>query len=96
MLETRYIWDEAKNRSNQKKHGISFEDATQSFRDPLRVTVLDRIEDGETRWHTFGMARGVLLLTVVHTSDDWESFVRIISARQATRKERRRYEIENG
>jgi uncharacterized protein len=43
------------------------------------------------------MIRGVLLLMVAHTLlDDWESVVRIISARPATRKERNRYENENG
>jgi uncharacterized protein len=96
MLETRYVWDEAKNRSNQKKHGVSFEDAAKAFRDPFRVTVQDRIEGNEIRWQTFGMVRGVMLLMVAHTSDDWDSIVRIITARKATPKERRRYEIENG
>ena len=96
MLETRYVWDEAKNRSNQKKHGISFEEGTLAFRDPLRVTIQDRIENSEIRWQTFGMARGVLLLMVVHTSDDWESLVRIISVRRVSKIERRIYENQNG
>jgi uncharacterized protein len=97
MSETIFVWDEAKNQSNQKKHGISFEEATQAFNDPFRVTYDERIEDGEVRWQTFGMVRGVMLLMVAHTLvDDWESVVRIISARQATRKERNRYEDENG
>jgi uncharacterized protein len=96
VLETRYEWDEAKNRSNQKKHGISFEEGILAFRDPLRVTLQDRIEVGEIRWQTFGMARGVLLLMVVHTSDDWESIVRIISARRVSKSERRIYENQNG
>jgi uncharacterized protein len=96
MLETRYEWDEAKNRSNQKKHGISFEEGILAFRDPLRLTLQDQIEDGEIRWQTFGMARGVLLLMVVHTSDDWESIVRIISVRRVSKIERRIYENQNG
>ena len=96
MLEARYVWDEAKNRSNQKKHGISFEEGTLAFRDPLRVTIQDRIENSEIRWQTFGMARGVLLLMVVHTSDDWESLVRIISVRRVSKIERRIYENQNG
>jgi uncharacterized protein len=45
MLETQYVWDDAKNQSNQKKHGISFEEATQAFNDPFRVTFDERIED---------------------------------------------------
>lgn len=96
MLETRYVWDEAKSRSNQKKHGISFEEGTLAFRDPLRVTLQERIEDGEIRWQTIGVARGVLLLMVVHTSDDWESLVRIISVRRVSKTERRIYENQNG
>jgi uncharacterized protein len=97
MLETRYEWDEAKNRSNQKKHGVSFEEGILAFRDPLRVTIDERVEDGELRWQTFGMVRGSLLLMVAHRlSDDWESVVRIISVRKATKSERRIYENENG
>jgi uncharacterized protein len=96
MLETRYVWDEVKNRSNQKKHGISFEEGTEAFGDPFRVTLQDRIEDGEVRWQTFGMVRGSLLLMVAHTSDDWESFVRIISVRRVSKTERRIYENQNG
>ena len=46
----RFTWDEAKNRSNQKKHdGIAFEEAAHVFRDPFRLTRQDRIEDGEER-----------------------------------------------
>ena len=58
----KFEWDEAKNLSNQQKHGLSFEEATEVFRDPLHVSVQDRIEIGEERWRTFGMVRGVLLV----------------------------------
>jgi len=98
----RFEWDESKNLSNQRKHGVSFEEACQVFRDPLYVSVQDRIEGGELRWQTLGMVEGLLLLTVAHTVEeelaDGSSVdvIRIISARPATRKERRRYEDENG
>jgi len=98
----RFEWDEAKNLSNRRKHGVSFEEASQVFRDPLYVSVQDRVEDGELRWQTMGRVEEVLLLTVAHTvreeRDDGRSVevIRIISARPATRKERRRYEDENG
>lgn len=101
MEGVRFEWDEAKNLSNRRKHGVSFEEACEVFRDPLYVSVRDRIQDGEPRWQTLGMVEGVLLLTVAHTvreENDNGSVVeviRIISARQATRKERRRYEDEN-
>jgi uncharacterized protein len=96
MLETQYVWDDTKNQSNQKKHGFSFEEGTLVFRDPFRVTIQDRIEDGEIRWQTFGMVRGVMLLIVVHITDDWESLVRIISVRKVSKTERRIYENQNG
>jgi uncharacterized protein len=98
----RFEWDEAKNLSNRRKHGVSFEEASQVFRDPPYVSVQDRVEGGELRWQTLGLAEDLLLLTVAHTvreeRDDGKSVevIRIISARPATRKERRRYEDENG
>jgi|SRR5271165_5204421 len=98
----RFEWDEAKNLSNRRKHGVSFEEASAVFRDPLYVSVQDRIEEGEPRWQTLGLVEGLLLLTVAHTVreelDNGISVevIRIISARPATRKERRRYEDENG
>ncbi len=94
----RFEWDEAKNQSNQRKHGVSFEEASQVFRDPLHVSVQDCIEGSEQRWQTLGMVQDCLLLLVAHTLRDQEGaeIVRIISARKATPKERRRYEQENG
>lgn len=97
----RFEWDEAKNLSNRRKHGVSFEEAAAVFRDPLCVSVQDRIEGGELRWQTLGLVEGILLLVVVHTvreegeDDTLVEVIRIISARLATRKERRRYEEEN-
>jgi uncharacterized DUF497 family protein len=88
----RFEWDEAKNLSNQRKHGVSFEQASAVFLDSLYVSVQDRIEDGEFRWQTVGMVEDLLLLTVAHTvreEDEGTSIdiFRIISARVATRKE---------
>ena len=97
----RFEWDEAKNLSNQRKHGVSFEKASTVFLDPLYVSVQDRIEDGEQRWQAIGMVGELLILTVAHTvreekeDDTLLDVFRIISARSATRKERRRYEDEN-
>jgi uncharacterized protein len=45
----RFEWDEAKNVSNQRKHGVSFEEASQVFLDPLLVSVKDHIQNGEQR-----------------------------------------------
>ena len=96
MAPIRFEWDERKNLSNQRKHGVSFEEAAQVFRDVMHVSVQDRVEDGEERWQTFGRVDGVLLLMVAHTvHEQSDTEVRIISARRATPKERRRYEDEN-
>jgi uncharacterized DUF497 family protein len=98
----RFEWDEAKNLSNRRKHGLSFEQASAVFHDPFYVSVQDRVEDGEPRWQTLGLVENLFLVTVAHTvkeeRDQGEpvEVIRIISARQATRKERRRYENENG
>jgi hypothetical protein len=103
MIGVRIEWDEAKNLSNQRKHdGVSFEEARHVFDDPLHVSAPDRIEGGEQRWQTVGAVQGFLILVVAHTvteeDDDGESaeVIRIISARRATTRERRRYENEDG
>lgn len=97
-----FEWDPAKNLSNQRKHGVSFEEAAQVFRDPLFLSWKDRVQDGEERWQACGEVEGLTMLIVAHTT--WEEVddgivmevVRIISARRAEPKERRRYERENG
>jgi uncharacterized DUF497 family protein len=97
VQSVRLEWDEAKNLSNQRKHGLTFESAAQVFRDPLQVLIHDRVQDGEERWKTFGLVDGTLLVVVAHTlrEEHMETAVRIISARRATRTERRFYEEEN-
>jgi len=89
-----FTWDENKNRSNYRKHGVFFETAVVVFDDPEFVMTRDRIVEDEERWQTIGLVEGVLLLLVAHTmeSRDDEEIVRIISAREVTARERRRYE----
>ncbi len=92
-----FEWDENKNRINVQKHKVSFEMAMLAFSDPLHVSIQDRFEDGEERWQTLGRVHGYLLLLVAHTiqGNTEEEVIRIISARRADPKERRRYETEN-
>src|ERR1700761_9017868 len=98
----RFEWDEAKSRSNRVKHGIGFEEAAQVFRDPLRISLLDRVDNGEQRWQKYGLLGGLTVLVVVHTITEIDDdgveieIIRIISARPAMRRERRLYEEENG
>ena len=102
MGNFQFEWDPAKSLSNQRKHGISFEEAAQVFRDPLFLSWKDRVQDGEERWQACGKVEDLTLLIVAHTV--WEELeegieievVRIISARRAEPKEKRRYENENG
>jgi uncharacterized DUF497 family protein len=103
VVGVRFEWDEAKNLSNQRKHdGVSFEEAWKVFQDPLHVSTQDRVEGGEQRWQTVGSVQGLAILVVAHTiaEEDAEGgtveIIRIISARRATPRERRRYETENG
>lgn len=89
-----FEWDEAKARSNLKKHQVSFEIAARAFLDPLALSVQDRIEGGEYRWQTLGVVDGYLLLLVAHTvrQSDESEIIEIISARKADKKERAYYE----
>ena len=96
-MKTRFEWDPTKAPSNLRKHGVSFPIAARVFSDPYALVEQDRIENGEERWQTIGVVDGIVMLLVAHTvreQDDVE-VIRIISARRADRKERRRYEKEN-
>lgn len=83
-----FEWDEAKNQSNIQKHGISFDEASQIFDGPV-LTNSDTRESNELREISFGLLGVVVILAVVHT--DRYGTTRIISARKATKKERKLY-----
>jgi uncharacterized DUF497 family protein len=83
-----FEWDEAKNRRNRAKHGISFEEAARVFAGPTLRQVDDRGTHGEIRFRVFGMVAGRLLCVVYAMRKER---VRIISARRASRAERRTY-----
>jgi uncharacterized DUF497 family protein len=86
-----FEWDEAKAASNARRHGVTFTEAMTVFGDPLSVTGYDpRHADDEDRFLTMGLSIGGRLLVVSHT--DRGDTVRIISAREATRRERKDYE----
>jgi uncharacterized DUF497 family protein len=97
-MRIRFEWDDIKATSNLLKHGVSFEDAIVAFADPFALMTQDRIEGLEQRWQTLGMIGGYLVLLVAHTigeDDDGIEIIRIISARAADRKERKRYENQD-
>ena len=82
-------WDPVKRRLNLKKHGVDFVRAVQVFADPTAVHEEDTTEPyNEQRFRTIGVASGSLL-TVIYTERD--ALTRIISARNATKQEKRIY-----
>ena len=84
-----FEWDPGKARANLRKHGVDFADAATIFDDPLAVTISEE-DSEERRFVTIGTDATGGLLVVVYA---WRGErIRIISARGATRRERRRYE----
>jgi uncharacterized DUF497 family protein len=90
-MAIRFEWDPAKDASNIEKHGISFEEASTVFNDPLSVTIDDPDHSAtESRFLTLGLSVQNRLIVVIHT--DRAETIRLISARVATPRERRNYE----
>jgi uncharacterized DUF497 family protein len=86
-----FEWDDDKAARNIDKHGVLFQDAATVFGDPLSITYYDPDHsDDEDRFITIGHTTSGILLIVSHT--DRGDRVRIISARRATRKEKKAYE----
>jgi uncharacterized protein len=89
-----FRWDAAKAAANKRKHGIAFDEAMLVFDDPYALSQAERVVDEELRWQTIGMVADLILVLVAHTVSEQgdDEIIRIISARRATRAERRRYE----
>ncbi|MCJ8273958.1 MAG: BrnT family toxin [Psychrosphaera sp.] len=88
-------WDVEKAKSNIQKHGISFEQASYVFTDPFSLSRYDEAHsDSEDRWILLGKSLSEVILTVVHTFTDEAGveFVRVISARKATKAEQQTYQ----
>lgn len=90
-----WTWDNDKNQTNKRKHGLSFDTAQYVFADPLALSRPDPYPY-EERWQTIGLI-GQLAVFVAHTWPEFDSSTgeeigRIISARKATAHERRAYE----
>jgi uncharacterized protein len=89
-----FEWDPVKAKLNQKEHGVSFDEATTIFRDTLSITISDPDHsDYEDRFVDIGMSHRMQLLVVSYT--EGKDKIRIISARRATRAERKNYEETN-
>lgn len=104
IYAVRYEWDEEKNQRNQRKHGgITFELAALVFEDERSLMFADRIDEhtAEQRWIALGMARpaedAAILLVVAHVyreDKNGEEIIRIISAREAEKRDVRRYQAQ--
>src|SRR5579862_3268951 len=91
-FEDEFEWDDEKNRRNMVKHGVSFEESVTVFDDPNALTILDTAHstEDEDRFWTIGTSYRQRVLLVVHC--DRGDKMRLISARQAPKQERERYE----
>ena len=86
-----FEWDVRKAQTNRTKHGVDFEEATTVFSDPLSVTIPDLAHSQtEPRFIILGRSHRQRLLVVVHT--ERRDNIRLISARRASRRERKDYE----
>ena len=93
-MELTFEWDEAKDRSNQRKHGVSFDEAKTVFADPRSITIADeQYSDEEDRFIDMGISSRGRLIVVSYT--ERAPNIRIISCRKATKSERKTYEQTN-
>ena len=84
-------WDENKSRENERRHGVSFEEAKTIFNDPFAITIYDPDHSiNEDRYIELGLSTDGRFLVVCYTERG--TTIRIISSRAATQRERRVYE----
>ncbi len=87
-----FVWDENKNQSNHRKHGITFDEASTAFTDENGRVIFDpEHSEDEDRFILLGLDSSLRLLVVCHCYRENENTIRIISARKATRNEARQY-----
>ncbi len=92
MTELRFEWDERKNRENQRRHGVTFEEARSVFYDPQAIEFYDDEYAGaEDRFLLLGVSAKLRVLMVCHCLRENGDVIRIISARKATTNEQREY-----
>jgi len=85
-----FEWDDNKNKTNQSKHGISFEEATLIFKNTILTSIDNREDYREEREISIGLIGEQVVVVVVHT--DRDNATRIISARLANKTERKAYD----
>lgn len=92
MAHLRFEWDKGKSALNQKKHGVSFEEAQTVFLDENALFIHDPDHSGEEdRFILLGLSAQFRVLVVCHCYRKSDEVIRIISARKAARSEQKRY-----
>lgn len=92
MPELTFAWDAAKNRANQRKHGVSFEEAQSVFADERGLLIHDPEHSAsEDRFVLLGLSSSLRALVICHCYRAGDSVIRIISARKANGRERKLY-----
>lgn len=92
MSPLSFSWDDRKNKTNQKKHGISFDEAQTVFFDENAIEFYDPdYSQSEDRFVMLGLSYRLRVLVVCHCLRNSDSEIRIISARKATKKEEKVY-----
>jgi uncharacterized DUF497 family protein len=92
MMDLQFEWDARKSAANERKHGVSFEEAQSVFFDDRAILVQDPEEEAEDRFLLLGLSAGLRTLVVCHCYRSSDRVIRIISARKAHREERRDYD----
>ena len=92
MAQITFTWDERKNTANQRKHGVSFNEAQSVFVDERALLADDPDQStDEARFVLLGMSAALRTIIVCHCYRDEDEIIRIISARKATRPEQNAY-----
>ena len=92
MGELQFEWDPNKATSNERKHGVSFDEASTVFSDDHAILLDDpEHSDDEDRFLLLGLSSNLRTIVVCHAYRTAEDVIRLISARKATRRERRDY-----
>ena len=86
----RFVWNAAKQRLNEERHGVAFEEATEVFFDPFVLVEPESGAGAESRRVAIGLTSDWRMLFVVHL--EIGETIRIVSARRASKSQRRRYE----
>ena len=97
MSNIDFSWDKSKNKLNKRKHGVSFEEARTVFYDDNAIEFSDPDHsEEEHRFLMLGLSGRLRVLMVSHCYRENSETIRIISARKATKKEKRSYEESEG